>query len=160
MLSFVSMTIQQHRSDSTINGGWTCIQDWDRNMMKECSMNFSEVTWGLLTSQNNQIEIYLARWDTTFNQFFHSPVPRFFCIRAQYSGMWKMESSTVLLVNVESVSNETAFQDQRIMHDELDLANIYLPLLREYYKISIDQWTERSVINNIYTESIIVVSML
>lgn len=45
----------------------------------------------------------------------------------------------MLLVNMESVSNNIAFQDQRIMHDELDLANIYLPLLREYYhKISID----------------------
>jgi len=115
---------------------------------------------GLLTGWNNQSEIYVARWNTNLNQSFNSTAQRFFCVRAQHTGVWEADSSTVMLVNVENTPNDT-LQDQGIMHGELDLANLYLPLLREYDpKTSSDQWTGRPVINNTYTESTIVASML
>lgn len=66
--------------------------DYDEGVFNE----FFGAHVGLLTDWNNQTEIYLARWDTTLNESSNSTVQRSFCVRAQYTGVWNVESSIVL----------------------------------------------------------------
>ena len=87
---------------------------------------------GLLTGRNNQTEIFLARWNGVADGF-NSTAQRFFVKRARYTATWRVQNSgTPTLLGVQNPEHGNASNlNQGIMYQQLGLANLYLPLLRE-----------------------------